>query len=110
VVTTWDTTVPPRAATAAADVASWLAWRAESADWLTVLVSASIEAAVCCRLDAVCSVRADKSWLPAAISDEAIVMESTELRISPAILPQRQLHAAQRGHQAVVTFAGVQTR
>ncbi|MCW0461631.1 hypothetical protein NB717_002699 [Xanthomonas sacchari] len=68
VVTTWPTTWPPCEATAAAPVASWLAWRACSAFCLTVEVSSSIEAAVSSRLAACCSVRRDRSSLPAASS------------------------------------------
>jgi hypothetical protein len=64
--TTWPTTSPPRAAAWAAVPASWLAWRAVSADWVTVAVSCSMLAAVSSRLEAVCSVRADRSWLPLA--------------------------------------------
>jgi hypothetical protein len=42
VVTTWLTTSPPCEATPAAPMASWLAWRAESAFWRTVEVSSSM--------------------------------------------------------------------
>ena len=81
-VTTWLTTSPPRAAAWAAVPASWLAWRAVSADWLTVAVSCSMLAAVSSRLEAVCSVRADRSWLPLAISTDADETESTPWRTS----------------------------
>ncbi|MDT4880884.1 hypothetical protein FQZ97_1166850 [compost metagenome] len=80
VVTTSATMVPPRRAMLAADSASWLAVRAASALWRTVLVSSSMLAAVSCRLDAVCSVRAERSWLPLAISTDAVVMLSVALR------------------------------
>jgi len=80
VVTTSPTTWPPRAATSAAVLASWLAWRAASADWRTVEVRCSMLCAVCARLLAVASVRADRSWLPLAISALAVVMLSTALR------------------------------
>ncbi|WP_419187286.1 hypothetical protein, partial [Caldimonas tepidiphila] len=56
-LTTWATTSPPRWAVPEAEVASCWAWRAESADWRTVPVSCSMELAVCCRLEAACSVR-----------------------------------------------------
>ena len=46
-------------------------------------------AAVCCRLEAVCSVRAERSWLPMAISDEASDTDSTPLRTSPTT-PRRR--------------------
>jgi len=82
VTTTPATTWPPRSATLLADAASWLAWRAESADCRTVPVSCSIDEAVCCRLEAVCSVRLLRSWLPAAISVLAVVMLSVERRTS----------------------------
>ncbi len=61
VVTTFATTSPPCEATAAAPMASWLAWLACSAFCLTVEVSSSIEAAVSSRLAACCSVRCDRS-------------------------------------------------
>ena len=62
--TTCVTTWPPREATDEAEEASWFAWLAASALWRTVPVSCSIELAVCCRLLAVCSVRAERSALP----------------------------------------------
>ncbi len=74
VVTTLPTTLPPCEATEAAPTASWLALRAWSAFCLTVEVSSSIEAAVSSRLAACCSVRRDRSLLPAAISVEAVEM------------------------------------
>ncbi len=80
VVTTCETTVPPRAATSAAVAASWFAWRAESALWRTVPVSCSMLAAVSCRLLAVCSVRELRSWLPVAISCDAVLMLSAAVR------------------------------
>ena len=76
--TTCVTTSPPRCATAEADDASWLAWLAASALWRTVPVSCAIELAVCCRLLAVCSVRAERSALPCAISVDAVEMLSVE--------------------------------
>jgi len=88
--TTWPTTSPPRLATWAAVAASWLAWRAVSADWFTVPVSSSMLEAVCCKLEAVCSVRTDRSWLPLAISVEAVETASTPPRTSdtrPRSLP-----------------------
>ena len=66
--TTCDTTTPPRAATAAALAANWLASLADSADCCTVPVNCSVDEDARCRLLAVCSVRALKSWLPVAIS------------------------------------------
>jgi hypothetical protein len=59
-----------------------LAWRAVSADWLTVPVISSIDDAVSCRLDTVCSVRADRSWLPVAICAEAVDTDPTPWRTS----------------------------
>ncbi len=47
-----------------------------------VLVSSSIELAACCRLPAVCSVRALRSWLPLATWVLATWICSVELRIS----------------------------
>jgi len=80
VLTTSPTTAPPRAATSAAEAASWLAWRAASVDCCTVAVICSMLCAVDCRLLAVCSVRALRSWLPLAISTLALVMPSTAER------------------------------
>ncbi|MCW0416594.1 hypothetical protein NB689_002348 [Xanthomonas sacchari] len=71
---TWLASAPPCEATEAAPAASWLAWRACSAFCLTVEVSSSIDAAVSSRLAACCSVRRDRSSLPAAISAAAPLM------------------------------------
>ncbi len=85
VPTTSATTLPPLTATLEADTASWLAWRALSAFCLTVEVSSSIEAAVSSSELACCSVREDKSWLPAAIWLEAVAMVSVPLRTLPTM-------------------------
>ena len=53
-----------------------------SAAWFTVLLSSAVLEAVCCRLEAVCSVRIDRSWLPLAISVDAVETDSTPLRTS----------------------------
>ena len=50
-----------------------------------MLVSWSIDEAACCRLKPVCSVRAERSWLPVAISALAVLMLSDECRICPTI-------------------------
>ena len=68
--------------------ASWLAWRALSAFCLTVLVSSSIEAAVCSSELACSSVRDDRSWLPVAIWLEAVAIVSVPVRTSPDHLRQ----------------------
>src|SRR3989344_5642794 len=68
VLTTCCITSPPLVAVLAAVVASWLAWRAESALWRTVAVSSSMLAAVCSRLLAACSVRWPRFWLPLLMS------------------------------------------
>jgi len=86
VCTTWRTTSPPRWATAAAELAIWLAWAAASALWATVWVSWVTELAVCCRLEAVASVRWLRSWLPVAISLLAVEMLSALCRTSPTRL------------------------
>ncbi len=65
-----------------AELARPCAWLAASALWRMVLVSSSIELAACCRLPAVCSVRALRSWLPLATSVLATWICSVELRIS----------------------------
>ena len=80
VFTTSPTTLPPRRATSAAVSASWLAWRAESALWVTLAVSCSMAEAVCSRLAAACSVRWLRSWLPTATSREAVAMLSVAWR------------------------------
>ena len=72
----------PRRATSLARAASPAASRADVALLSTVLVSSSIEAAVCSRLLAWASVRADRSWLPPAISPEATCTPSTSWRTS----------------------------
>ncbi len=82
VCTTCATTSPPRPATSLAELASTLAWRALLAFWATVEVSSSIELAVSSSEPACCSVRADRSRLPAAISDEAVAIACAPPRIS----------------------------
>ena len=85
VSTTCDTTSPPLRATSDADAASWLAWRALSAFCFTVEVSSSIDEAVSSSELACCSVRDDRSRLPAAISREAVAMVSVPLRTWPTM-------------------------
>jgi len=80
VCTTCSTTAPPLRATSEADCARALAWRALSAFCFTLEVISSIEAAVCSSALAWDSVRADRSWLPAAICCEALAMCSVPLR------------------------------
>jgi hypothetical protein len=62
-----------------------LAWRVFSVFCLTVAVSSSIEEAVSSSEPACCSVREDRSILPAAISVAAVTMESAPLRTWPTI-------------------------
>jgi hypothetical protein len=73
-------------ATSAAAAASWLAARALSALCWTVEVICCIDAAVCCSALACCSVRLDRSWLPEAISDDAVAMPSADRRTWPTIV------------------------
>jgi hypothetical protein len=80
VPTTCSTTAPPRSATPDAACASRLAWRALSAFCLTVEVSSSIDAAVSSSELACCSVRLERSWLPAAICWLAVPIASVPLR------------------------------
>ncbi|EDT37306.1 hypothetical protein BamMEX5DRAFT_6921 [Burkholderia ambifaria MEX-5] len=68
VVTTSLTACPPRPAASLADTAKRFACSAVSALLSTVAVISAIDAAVCCTLDAACSVRALRSLLPCAIS------------------------------------------
>ena len=76
VSTTWATTAPPRAATAEAASAMSLAVRAWSAFWLTVLLSSSVAEAVSSSELACCSVRCERSSVPAATWLEALAIES----------------------------------
>ncbi len=97
VATTCSTTAPPWLATCEADAASALAWRALSAFCLTVEVSCSMADAVSSSDPACCSVRADRSRLPVAISREATLMVSVPERTRPTMscrLPFMDLSAA----------------
>ncbi len=85
VSTTWWMTSPPRAATPDADSASLLAWRALSAFWRTVEVSSSIDDAVSSSAPACCSVRLDRSRLPAATCSAATAMVSVPARTAPTV-------------------------
>ncbi|CUJ36477.1 Uncharacterised protein [Achromobacter sp. 2789STDY5608633] len=85
VLTTSATAEPPRSATSDALAASWLAWRALSAFCLTVEASCSIEAAVSSSEAACCSVRLDRSVLPAAISCEPVLISSTPRRTEDTV-------------------------
>ncbi|MNX59812.1 hypothetical protein D3C86_906990 [compost metagenome] len=80
VLTTSDTAEPPRSATSDALAANWLAWRALSAFCFTVEASSSMEAAVSSRDAACCSVRLDRSVLPAEISRAPTLISSTPRR------------------------------
>src|SRR5471030_391022 len=90
VPTTWATSVPPLMATSDADTASLLACTACSAFCLTVAVSCSIDEAVSSSEAACCSVRLDKSRLPAAIS------------LAPPLKVAAAAHLADHRQQAVV--------
>ncbi|CUJ76485.1 Uncharacterised protein [Achromobacter xylosoxidans] len=85
VFTTSATAEPPRSATSDALAASWFAWRALSAFCLTVEASSSIEAAVSSSEAACCSVRLDRSVLPAAISCEPVLISSTPRRTEETV-------------------------
>ncbi|CAB3914172.1 hypothetical protein LMG1860_06018 [Achromobacter denitrificans] len=85
VLTTSDTAEPPRSATSEALAANWLAWRALSAFCFTVEASSSIEAAVSSREAACCSVRLDRSVLPAEISREPTLISSTPRRTADTV-------------------------
>ena len=80
VFTASRTACPPRCATSDAVEAIWLAWRAFSALLLTVESSCSMLAAVSSSEAACCSVRLDRSWLPAAISLDPIWISCTPAR------------------------------
>ena len=76
---------PPSAATVQACDARLLACSAFSAFSFTVPFSSSMLEEVSSRLDACCSVREDRSALPVAISDEAVLIVSTASLISPMV-------------------------
>jgi len=84
-VTTLSTTSPPATARWLAVLARSLATWAESAEFSTVLLSSSMAEEVDCRLEAVCSVRLDRSWLPAAIWVLAVNMLSDDSRTDATI-------------------------
>ena len=86
VCTTWPTTSPPFTATPLAPSASWFACRALSAFCLTVALSCSSDAAVSSSADACCSVRSDRSLLPAAICAEAVARLSAFWRTAVTTL------------------------
>ena len=96
VSTTCDTMLPPFTATSEAASARVLACSVCSAFWRTVELSSSIDEAVSSSDPACCSVRADKSKLPRAISLVAILMASDPVRTCatiPASL-SRMMHMA----------------
>ena len=78
--TTSPTTSPPLEADTRVALTRSLACCAELAVLATVPVSSSIEEAVSCRLEAVASVRADRSSLPVAISRVATLIVSVPSR------------------------------
>ncbi|KGR98564.1 methyl-accepting chemotaxis sensory transducer domain protein [Burkholderia sp. ABCPW 111] len=83
------TTSLPFSAISDALFASPLACRAFSAFCLTVAVSSSMLAAVSSSDAACCSVRCDRSWLPAAISWLAAAIDSAAWRIPPIVACRR---------------------
>ncbi|MNN49209.1 hypothetical protein D3C81_1637210 [compost metagenome] len=86
VLTTSETTTPPLLAICEASMASWLALRALSALSFTVDVSSSMDDAVSSSELACSSVRDDRSRLPAAISLDAVLIDSVPARTWPTIL------------------------
>ena len=87
-------TSPPRTALSEALTAICLAWRALSEFCRTVAVSSSMAEAVSSSEPACCSVRADRSRLPAAISVEAVLMVSVPTRTSPTMRTRLSLMSA----------------
>ncbi|MNN82614.1 hypothetical protein D3C81_1995640 [compost metagenome] len=81
----------PASATSAALAASELAWRAFSAFWRTVVVSSSMLDAVSSSEAACCSVRDDRSTLPAAICPAATLTESVDWRTSRRVCATRSI-------------------
>ncbi|MOA01634.1 hypothetical protein D3C78_1210540 [compost metagenome] len=82
------TTWPPCVAEPKAEAESWLAICDDDAVCCTVEVSCDSEATVSCRLLAVCSVRADRSWLPEAISWLAVAILPLASRTWRTIAPR----------------------
>ncbi len=85
VSTTLPTTSPPLTAMSDALTASVLAWRALSAFCFTMEVSSSMLEAVSSSDEACCSVRCDRSALPAAICWVALAIESAECLMWPMV-------------------------
>ncbi len=85
VCTTWPTAAPPCAAMSLAVPARRSASTAVAALLLTVELSCSIDAAVCCRLAACSSVRWLRSALPVAISCEPVAIDSELERTAPTM-------------------------
>ncbi|MNT02336.1 hypothetical protein D3C72_1368290 [compost metagenome] len=96
VPTTCATTAPPLRATSEADTAKEFAWRALSVFWRTAEVSSSRLDAVSSSDDACCSVRTDRSALPAEICAAATLTVSAEARtvaITPTMRSRNLLNA-----------------
>src|SRR3989344_45601 len=68
--------------------------RALSAFWRTVEPSSSMDAAVCCKAEACCSVRAERSLLPEAISTLAVATPSALWRTLPTMVARRDCMVA----------------
>ena len=85
VPTTSPTARPPRVATSDAATASSEALRELSALWRTVDDSSSMLAAVSSSEAACCSVREDRSMLPAAISRAPVWISSTPWRTAETV-------------------------
>ncbi len=112
VETTWFTASRPRRATSLAVAASVLACCAASALWRTVAINSSMLAAISSRLEAVCSVRAERSVLPAAISALAPATEVLACRMpttrpaSRCCMPPRRSSRARTSSRLPAAAAG----
>ena len=100
VPTTRSTASRPRWATLLASVARVLACTAASALCRTVARSSSMLAAISSRLEAVCSVRADRSLLPAAISLLAPATDVLAWRMPTTNSARRACMPARRANRA----------
>ena len=101
---TSSTTPLPRVATSAACSASRAACVALSALCFTLAVISSMLDAVCTSAAACCSVRCDRSVLPAAISDAPTLMFSVPLRTRETVSTRPLCIVRARSSRLVVSF------
>ncbi len=101
----------PRRTTSTADRTSWPAWSVAPAVPRTVSVICSMEAEVCCRLAADCSVRAARSWLPRAMSSAAVLTPTALSRTDCRVVSMRPMKASNsRASSPISSPRGLSTR